>query len=118
MKTFTSIISILLISFIFAEDCGEKSNPSGYKDCKDLKLNGDEKYCCYVYSKGTLDGKTEEDKGCEAYTEEEYKKIEEEVKKSKEEAEKIGVKNIKIDIKCQSSYLQYYLSSLLLLLIL
>ena len=118
MKTFIFIISILLISFIFAEDCGDKKNPSGYKDCKDLKLDGDEKYCCYVYTKYTLGGNSVEHKGCEAYTQAEYDKIGEEAKKAKEEAEKEGLKDLKFDIKCQSGYLQYYLTSLLLLLIL
>ena len=118
MKTNTFIISILLISFIISEDCDSKKNPSGYKDCKDLTLSGDNKYCCYYYSKATINNQDHEEKGCESYTQEEYDKIAEEVKKAKEEAEKLGAKNMKFDIKCNSNYLKYYLSSLLLLLIL
>ena len=118
MKTFTFIISLLFISFIFAEDCDSKKNPSGYKDCKGLDLTGDEKYCCYYYYKATVEGKTVEEKGCEGLSKEEYDKIGEEAKTFKEEAKKLGYKDYKYDIKCQSSYLQYYLSSLLLLLIL
>ena len=96
MKTFTFIISILLISFIFAEDCEEKKDPSGYRDCKDLKLDGDDKYCCYVYSK--LGSSSEEYKGCVALTQADYDKIGEEVKKYKEELEKQNYKDIKYDI--------------------
>lgn len=118
MKTFTFIISILLISFIFAEDCEDKENPSGHKDCKDLTLTGDEKYCCYFYFKATINDKKEEEKGCVALTKAEYDKIGEDYKKEKEELEKAGYKDLKYDIKCQSSYLQFYLASLLLLLIL
>lgn len=117
MKTFTFIISILLVSFIICDDCSSKKNPSGYKDCKDLKVEGDDKYCCYIHSKFTFNGEDHEDKECDGLTQAEYDKIEEDVKKGKKEAEDMGYKNIKYDINCNSSYLQY-LSTLLLLLIL
>ena len=109
---------ICLFTYSLASDCTAKNSPSGAGDCEKLAVDTGYKYCCYVYTKYTLNGNSVEHKGCEAYTQAEYDKIGEEAKKAKEKAEKEGFKNLKLDIKCQSGYLQYYLTSLLLLLIL
>ena len=117
MKVFAFIISILLISFIISEDC-DKDNVSGKNDCKSLTAPANE-YCCYLNIKYTENGKDEEYKGCGTLTKSEYDNINKYEEDYKKEAEKEGdITNFKVKVDCKSSYLQYYLASLLLLIIL
>ena len=117
MKIFTFIISILLISFIISEEC-DKEDVSSKKDCKDLTLSGDEKYCCFINQKATLNGNTREFKGCEGFSKEEYDNVEKLIEQGKKSMKDEGATGIKYSIDCKSSYLQYYLAFLLLLIIL
>ena len=117
MKIITFIISILLVSFIISEDC-EKEGVSSQKDCKDLTVSKDGNHCCFIKSKYTKDGNTEESKDCGEYTKEEYDKMKDYVDEAKKQAEKAGYTKVSLSIDCASSYLQYYLASLLLLIIL
>jgi len=117
MKVFAFIISILLISFIISEDC-DKENVSGKNDCKSLTAPANE-YCCYFNIKYTENGKAEEYKSCGTLTKSEYDNINKFKEDNKKNAEKEGdITNADIKVDCKSSYLQYYLASLLLLIIL
>ena len=118
MKIITFIISILLVSFIISEDCDKEEGVSSKKDCKGLTVSKDGNYCCFVKSKYTEDGKTEDFKGCGEYTKEEYDNMEKFVDQLKKKAKDDGDTDYSLSIDCASSYLQYYLASLLLLIIL
>ena len=117
MKIITFIISILLVSFIISESCN-KEGVSSQKDCKDLTVSKDGNHCCFGKSKLTKDGKTEEYKACEEVTKEMYDNIKKYIDDAKKEMEDEGYTKISFSIDCASSYLQYYLASLLLLIIL
>ena len=118
MKIFTFIISILLVSFIISENCDKEEGVSSQKDCKDLTVSKDGNHCCFVKSTYTEDGKTEDFKGCEEYTKEVYDIMKDYVDEAKKKAKDAGDKDYSLSIDCASSYLQYYLASLLLLIIL
>lgn len=120
MKRFALIILIALISNIISEDCESKQSASSYKDCKDLTLTGDDKYCCfYKYTYKLKDSSKEEEfKGCGGITQSEYDDIKKYIKDTEDEVKKAGGE-MKLDkIDCKLNFLQYYLSSLLLLILL
>ena len=118
MRIFSFLIFIILISFVFNSACSDKTNPSKAKDCNGLDTGYSGGYCCYVESSCTPKGSStkNEDKDCEAYTKEEYDKIEAETKAYKELA-KASCDKYKYTIKCNSSYLKISLLGLLFILI-
>ena len=116
MKKLAFIISIILISNIYSEDCDDKDNASGYKDCKDLTLVGNNKYCCFFKNSYTYNGKSTEHKGCGSLTKEEYDGIKQYIELLKAQGKAEGYE-YKIDVNCKSTYLQYYLTVLLLLIL-
>ena len=114
MKIIPIFISLLLISSMYCEDDEDDSkncqgiNKKSVKDCENLKLPSDYKYCCFY------DAKTDEGevKGCMPLKESEYNDI----KKYIEDIEK-NEKDAKINkLDCKSNYLKICLLSLLLLL--
>lgn len=107
MRVFLLILSIFLISYINSKDCEKVKEPSDLNDCKVAKLSGDQSHCCFAKISGA-----EVNTACVGLTNDEYKDIE----KTIEEEEKKA--NIKIDsLDCKSYYLEFFLLSLLFLLL-
>ena len=75
------------------------------KDCKDLEVDPEEKYCCYV----VLEDGTKE---CYPATEDDV----EDLNNFQDELEQTYYKMEITTLKCQSNYLQFYVLSLLLIL--
>ena len=108
MRTLNIILTFLLISYInTATDsgCRAKENPTSFKDCKDLEVDPEEKYCCYV----VLEDGTKE---CYPATEDDV----EDLNNFQDELEQTYYKMEITTLKCQSNYLQFYVLSLLLIL--
>lgn len=108
---FQIVCLFLLISSYLAIDC-ENINPSNADDCKDDSILESEKkedytHCC-LYERENLDGKR-----CMSITTRQYKNIGEYIKISEEQ----NNYKYKIKIDCNSSYLKFYLFSIILFLI-
>ena len=67
-----AFIWIILMTYIYSENCDSKEDASDYKDCKNLTLVGSNKYCCFVKNSYSYKGQSEEYKGCESLTKAEY----------------------------------------------
>ena len=116
MKKLAFIISIFLMSYIYSESCDSKEAATGYKDCKDLTVSGNYKYCCFIKNSVSYKGQSSEYKSCESLTKEQYDQIKKYIDEVEAEAKKEGYE-YKIEINCKSNYLQYYLATLLLLIL-
>ena len=117
MRTLTIIATILLISYINTSgdvDEDEDIAPcvgeaSSLKDCKDLDLDPDDDYCCYMTYKKA--GQTY--KECYALSEDEYED-QDSFKQTQLSKYQITV----TELKCNSNYLKFYFLSLFLTLLL
>ena len=107
------LIALLILHCDCQEEYCDEQDASKQKDCEKYKLkDGDYKCCFEEFKIGSY-----ETKSCDAYTKEEYDKIEENVKKAKDGIEEDGeiVKYDKISIDCGAQYIIISLLSLILL---
>lgn len=108
---FQIVCLFLLISSYFAVDCDDIA-PSNAGDCKDDSIPEDDKkndytHCC-LFEQENLDSKS-----CHSLTTRQYKNIGNFIKISEEKSNYL----YKIKIDCNSSYLKFYLFSIILFLI-
>ena len=111
MRTLTIISIILIISFINSSGVGNScgGEASSLKDCKDLELDPEDKYCCYISFKESGQAYDE----CIPLTEAQYKDQD-----GFKETLKTDYKQTVTKLKCDSNYLKFYFLSLFLVLLL
>ena len=102
---FTLLFLLLALAHCDSSECESQKNPSSSSDCEGKKVSDGNKYCCYTYVKDS-DG---EEKECEEYSEEDYKKIPDYVKEGKKKVDEI-------EIDCSAKYLAASLMSVVLVL--
>ena len=106
MKILTILVSILLLTYINTSSECEGTKGKKADDCKDLKKDDSEGYCCYIKSKKGDD--TAE--GCVEISKDNYNNIKDFIKTMEKDAD--GAKVKKLD--CYSVYLTGSLLSLIL----
>ena len=117
MKPITFLLLCSLIIYINTKDCYDQDTASSSKDCKDLNVTYQGNHCCYLHSKGEVEGVSYENKKCIEITDAAYQNIKEYIKAAKKTAEAFGVKVKEYKIDCNSSFLTISLFSLLLFLL-
>ena len=111
------IIALLVMHCDGQEEYCSGKTASKQKDCEKYKLHEDEYKCCFVDSKGKMNGITIEGKVCMPLSKDEYDKIDDYVKDAKkgndEDGYKVEVEKYSID--CGAQYIIISLLSLILL---
>ncbi len=114
MKSTLFIVSLLIISYINCDhdSCGE-NKASSYDDCKNKKLGGDYKYCCYI----KFEDKDGETNTCIPLKKDDYDKIDDYIDKLEKESKDEGYNGSVKDLDCKSHYLELCLLSMLFILL-
>ena len=108
-----AILLVTQLNFVKNQRCGDKNDPSGVDDCKNLALDTGDVKCCYWEAE--WDGGS--DSVCSGITQEQYDNIDDYIDSEEEDSEKDGYSDFELSIDCSSNYLVISLLYLLLLIL-
>ena len=117
MKALYFVLALALLSMTFSRDC-DYGEAKTAKECNEANFDKTQFHrCCFVDSRGTLNGEEKIVKNCVPLPKQDFDNIKDTVKKLEKNMEEENIKSPKVSIDCKSNYIALSILSLIIFLL-